>query len=81
MTGVQTCALPIYAIVRGGQTKTNYQLLPGDRVYVRADDLITFDTTVAKITAPMERILGFVLLGNGTVRAIQRAQRVGSSGF
>lgn len=69
------------AIVRGGQTKTNYQLLPGDRVYVRADDLITFDTTVAKITAPMERILGFVLLGNGTVRAIQRGQKVGGSGF
>lgn len=25
------------AIVRGGQSRTNYQLLPGDRVYVQAD--------------------------------------------
>lgn len=66
------------AIVRGGQTKTNYQLLPGDRVYVRADDLITFDTAVAKVTAPLERVLGFVLLGNGTVRAIQRGKNIGS---
>lgn len=69
------------AIVRGGQAKTNYQLLPGDRVYVRADDLITFDTAVAKITAPFERILGFVLLGNGTVRAIQRGKGAGGGGF
>lgn len=27
------------AIVRGGQTCTNYQILPGDRVYVRTDSL------------------------------------------
>ena len=69
------------SIVRGGQTKTNYQLLPGDRLYVRADDLITFDTAVAKVTAPLERILGFVLLGNGTVRAIQRGKSSGGGGF
>lgn len=70
------------AIVRGGQSKTNYQLLPGDRVYVRADDLITFDTAVAKFTAPLERILGFVLLGNGTVRAVQNGHRTsGGGGF
>ncbi|MBI1314169.1 hypothetical protein GC176_22980 [bacterium] len=62
-------------IVRGAQTATNYQVLPGDRIYVQADNLITFDTGVAKITAPLERILGFVLLGHGTVRAIQFGHR------
>ena len=61
-------------IARGGSTTTNYQLLPGDRLYVKADDLIIFDTWVAKITAPWERIFGFTILGNGTVRALQRGR-------
>ena len=58
-------------IVRGGQSKTNYQLLPGDRLYVQADRLVTFDTMISRITAPLERIAGFVLLGHGTFRSVQ----------
>lgn len=58
-------------IVRGGQSKTNYQLLPGDRLYVQADRLVTFDTMIARITAPLERIAGFVLLGHGAFRSVQ----------
>jgi protein involved in polysaccharide export with SLBB domain len=59
-------------IVRRGQTTTNYQILPGDRIYVRADHLVTFDTCVAKLVSPFERIFGWTILGNGTVRALQR---------
>lgn len=47
-------------IVRGGQTKTNYQLLPGDRLYVHANRLVTFDSMIAWITAPLKRIAGVV---------------------
>ena len=65
------------AIVQGGATGTNYQVLPGDRIYVRADHWFTFDTAVAKLTAPLERVAGFALLGNGTVRAIQYGHRFG----
>ncbi|MGA2034787.1 MAG: polysaccharide biosynthesis/export family protein [Thermoguttaceae bacterium] len=46
---------------------TNYQLLPGDRVFVQEDKLIALDTGLAKIIAPMERVMGFSLLGVGTV--------------
>ncbi len=60
------------AIVRRGQTTTNYQVLPGDRIYVRADHMAIFDTAVAKAVSPFERIFGWTLLGNGTVRALQR---------
>lgn len=67
-------------IAQGAQTCTNYQVLPGDRIYVKADKLITFDTTVAKITAPLERILGFILLGNGTVRTLQQGSGSFASG-
>jgi polysaccharide export outer membrane protein len=62
-------------IVRGGQTKTNYQVLPGDRIYVKADDMITFDNGLAKLIAPLERVAGFVLLGHGAFRAVQFGHR------
>ena len=65
------------AIAQGAQTCTNYQILPGDRLYVKADRWIAFDTKLAKITAPLERVLGFTVLGNGAVRGLQQ----GSSGF
>jgi len=45
-------------IVKKGVTNTNYQILPGDRIYVKADPLITADTLIAKVTSPVERILG-----------------------
>ncbi len=68
------------AIAQGGQTATNYQILPGDRIYVKADKLIRFDTAVAKLTAPFERILGFTILGNGTVRTLSLGRRAFGQG-
>jgi protein involved in polysaccharide export with SLBB domain len=58
------------AITRRGSTATNYQVLPGDRIYVQADRWITFDNTLAKILTPFERLFGFTLLGNATIRAV-----------
>jgi polysaccharide export outer membrane protein len=46
---------------------TNYQILPGDRVFIAEDKWIALDTGLAKITAPIERIMGFSLLGVGAV--------------
>jgi len=60
-----------HAIAEGAQTTTNYQMLPGDRLYVKASPLITMDTKLAKFTAPFERMLGFTILGNGAVRGVQ----------
>jgi hypothetical protein len=59
------------AITQGDSTATNYQLLPGDRVYVKADPLISFDNFVAKVLAPVERIFGVTLLGSETVRSLE----------
>jgi polysaccharide biosynthesis/export protein len=55
------------SIVECGRTETNYQLLPGDRIYVKADALLTFDNWVNKVAAPIERVLGVSLLGASTV--------------
>ena len=59
-------------IARGGSTKTNWQLLPGDRVLIAEDRLVAFDATVNKLTAPFERMFGFILLGTQAVQTMQR---------
>jgi len=59
------------AIVQGGSTATNYQLFPGDRVYVKADCLISIDNWLAKALAPVERLFGITLLGAATVQTIR----------
>jgi polysaccharide export outer membrane protein len=69
-----TCfqVLPVdwQAVTRGGATATNYQVLPGDRIFVDADPLVAADTVLARIFAPVERVFGVTLLGNGVVRSI-----------
>jgi hypothetical protein len=52
---------------------TNYQLFPGDRLYVKSDGLISFDNMVAKILAPVERIFGVTLLGQQTILSFDRS--------
>lgn len=57
-------------ITRRGETQTNYQVLPGDRIFVQAQTLISVDNTLAKVLAPFERIFGVVLLGSTTVNTV-----------
>lgn len=66
----QTLAVNWEAIAMGANTTTNYQMLPGDRLYVMADPLVTNDTMIARIISPFERLLGITLLGNSTGRAL-----------
>jgi protein involved in polysaccharide export with SLBB domain len=50
------------AITRGGATGTNYQLFPGDRVYVGPDPFILTDNVIAKFLAPVQRVLSTLLI-------------------
>jgi polysaccharide export outer membrane protein len=52
-------------ITTRGRVASNYQLLPGDRIYVQAQSLITIDTALQRVLTPLTRILGAVLLGDG----------------
>lgn len=54
------------AITSQAAAGTNYQILPGDRVFIAEDRLIALDTSLAKIIAPLERVMGFTLLSAGT---------------
>src|SRR5262249_31215719 len=53
-------------ITHRGETATNYQVLPGDRIYISGDPLVTADTYIARVVTPMERLFGVTLLGNTT---------------
>ena len=59
-------------IVSGGGVRTNYQVLPGDRVFIKQDHMIALDSWVNKILNPIERIFGTTLLGLQTVQTAQR---------
>jgi polysaccharide biosynthesis/export protein len=62
-------------IVRGGSAATNYQLMPGDRVYIAEDGMTSFNNFFAKVTAPVERLLGLGSLGASTTRSFQTLGR------
>jgi len=69
------------AVVALGETGTNYQLLPGDRVYVAAQHLVATDTFLARLFSPIERVFGVALLGNETVRSLAGQRNVSGVGF
>ena len=63
------------AIVKGGSPGTNYQLFPGDRIYVQSNPLIAINNRVNQIWAPVmatfNNMFGLTLLGTSTVGSIE----------
>ncbi len=59
------------AITQLGDTRTNYQVMPGDRIYVMAQPIIRTNNTLQKILAPAQQVLGITLLGSETVNSIR----------
>ena len=51
------------AVSTKGDPTTNYQILPGDRLYIDAQPAVTVDTYLASLLSPFERVLNIVLLG------------------
>lgn len=50
-------------------TLTNYQVLPGDRIYVQSQGILRADAFIGKILSPFERIVGFGLLIGNTIQS------------
>jgi len=63
------------AITRGASTATNYQILPGDRIFVAENRLVAFTNFTTKLLAPVERILGTATLGTSAARSFQTLGR------
>lgn len=68
------------AITEGGSTATNYQIFPGDRIFVDSDCFYRFNNNLAKVLAPFEQILGTTLLTTSTIQSIQAVGRGGGNG-
>jgi polysaccharide export outer membrane protein len=66
----QVLPVDLRSITECGSTATNYQILPGDRVFVQVDPWIATDNFLAKVLAPVERVLGVTLLGSSTVHSV-----------
>jgi hypothetical protein len=75
--GCGDAVLPVdwIAVTQCAAAATNYQVLPGDRIYVCSDPLIALDGTLAKVFAPVERLFGVTLLGSTTIRQLQNMGR------
>jgi protein involved in polysaccharide export with SLBB domain len=59
------------AITRGGETATNYQILPGDRIYIADDSLIALNSYINRLVSPIEQLLGVSQLGATTIQSTE----------
>jgi polysaccharide export outer membrane protein len=58
-------------ITERGSTVSNYQLMPGDRLYVHSDKWLRLNGFIDKRIGPIERLFGATLLGSQTVNSIR----------
>lgn len=77
--GQQPKILPVdwQSVTKCGAGATNYQLFPGDRVYVDSNHFIKADSFLSKLYSPVLRTFGITLLGASTVNTIS----TGRAGF
>lgn len=64
--------LPVdwHAITARGSNATNYQIMPGDRLFIDSDRLTLVDTFVGRVIAPFERTASFVSLTSSAIRTL-----------
>jgi polysaccharide export outer membrane protein len=65
-------------ISQRGSAGTNYQIFPGDRIYVSSDPWVGADTWIARRLAPIQNILGTILLGSTTVNSLKGRTSIGA---
>jgi polysaccharide export outer membrane protein len=59
-------------VTKGGGTATNYQVLPGDRIFIAENKLIAIDAALNQVIAPFERVFGLTLLSTQAVQTVNR---------
>lgn len=67
----QILAVDWHGISQRGETATNYQLMPGDRLYIASDPLVATNNAISKFVSPFQRMFGGVLMGTYTTKAIK----------
>jgi len=69
------------AITRRGSSAANYEIVPGDRLFVEARPIICIDENIALYLAPLQRLMGATILAVGTGNVVKFAGRGGAGGL
>jgi protein involved in polysaccharide export with SLBB domain len=77
----QILPVDVKGITKRALTATNYQMLPGDRLYINAQCLVTFQNTLTKLFTPLETISGAALLGVSASQALRNPAGFVGTGF
>lgn len=56
------------AVTRGASVATNYQIMPGDRLFIAEDRNTALANFLGKVISPFERVAGFAGLTASTIR-------------
>jgi polysaccharide export outer membrane protein len=78
--GDQIMPVDWQAVSKRGDVRTNYQILPGDRVFVAEDHMVAYDNHLAKKIAPVERVTGLVILMTNAVQRLVYFDQFNGSG-
>jgi polysaccharide biosynthesis/export protein len=71
----QILPVDLDAIARDGKTDTNYQIMPGDRIYVADDSVVAMDAALKKLIDPVSRLLSITNLGTTTAKSAETLGR------
>lgn len=77
----QTLPVNIAAIMQAGDTTTNYQLLPGDRLFVYRDPIVRSTIFVNRLAAPFNTVLNSILTYSFTSRSVSSINVPINGGF
>ncbi len=67
----QLLPVNIAAIMQAGDTTTNYQLMPGDRLYVYRDPIVRTTIFVNRLAAPFNTVVNTILTYSFTARSVK----------
>ena len=61
------------AITQAGSTATNYQIFPGDRIFVQSNPWVKTSNRLRQVLDPIEQLMGVTFLGANTVLGVKTA--------
>jgi polysaccharide export outer membrane protein len=76
----QLLPVNLAAIISGGDSTTNYQLMPGDRIVVYRDPIVRTTIFVDRLAAPFQTVLNSILQYSFTARSLEFL-RLGTRGI
>ncbi len=67
----QLLPVNLAAIISGGDSTTNYQIMPGDRIVVYRDPIVRTTVFIDRLAAPFQTVLNSILQYSFTARSVE----------